>query len=123
MIPASGALLANVGPVHNAVGIGTLFAFQGSGYEHPDTVVIPGVVSAVSNHPSPPLIVLEELGLVSVIVGSVCIEAVAVYVGRSVAGAASAPPRPLSVWTGHWPNSVKNVELIVPAPGPPVMNG
>lgn len=123
VIPAAGALLANVGPVHNAVGIGTLFALQGSGYEHPATVVIPGIASAVSNHPSPPLIVLEEPGLVSVIVGSVCIAAVAVYVGRSVAGSASAPPRPLRVWTGHCPNSVMNVALIVPAPGPPVMYG
>ncbi len=107
------------GPVHSVVGIVTPSESQALGYEHPLTVMMPGVVSCASNHPFPALIVDLLPGTVSVGGGSVEIGPVAVYVGTN-AGSVAFPGRPEIDGGGYWLKDADIVGLIVPAPAPPV---
>lgn len=51
----TGSLFLTGVPVQTAAGTGKPVASHAFGYEHPATVVIPGIVSAALNHPFPAL--------------------------------------------------------------------
>jgi len=84
--------------VQTAAGTGAAVASQAFGYGHPDTVIIPLDVSAVSYHPSPPEGVVG-VGAGNVAGGKVGTGPVGVYVGSKAALATS----PIDVG-GHVPN-------------------
>jgi hypothetical protein len=91
--------LAHQAPVQSAIGTWAAVASQGFGYGHPETVIMPLVVSAVLYHPSPPSTGAGAgVGVGNVSVDKVGTGPVAVYVGSNKASAT----KPIDVG-GHKP--------------------
>ena len=88
-------------------------ASQASGYMHPETCTAARLVSAGSAHPFPPVTVAKA----NIGVESVGTAPVAVYMGNCVG---SAPLTFERDGGGYCENAARAVEVIVPAPTPPV---